>query len=532
MDRLAHYDWPFFEERHAKLAIEADAWGPANLAHAHGADADAICKRLVQDLGCAGFLHHCVSERPDVRSIALLREVFAYHAGLADFAFAMAGLSTIPISLAGTAEQKERYLRRAAAGEAIGAFALSEPEAGSDVQALKTRASRDSGGWRLDGEKTWISNGGIAHFYVVFARAEEGISAFIVEAPEVDASQRIDIVAPHPMATVRMKDARAEPLGGPGQGFKLAMRGLDIFRTTVAGAALGFARRALDESLARARSRSMFGQTLADFQMTQAKLADMATGIGGAAHVSLGVEEGHGRRARDARGRDGEDVRHRVGAARGRRGGADLRRARGDARAPGGEALPRGSRAAHLRGCDRSPEDRHREGPPEMTRYTAHVDTFARDNLPPTAAWPELLFELPELQYAGRLNCATELLDKPVTRGYGHRIALRTPDGECSYTQLFTQANRIANVLVRSMGLKPGNRVLLRGPNNPMMAACWFAVMKAGGICVATMPLLRAKELTEIIQKAEVSHALCDKRLEAELSSAAAACPTLKQLSY
>src|ERR1044071_7177880 len=253
---------------------------------------------------------------------------------------------------------------------------------------------------------------------------------------------------------------------------------------------------------------------------------------GGAAHVSLGVEEGHGRGARGARGRDGEDVRHRVGAARGRRGGADLRRARGDARPPGGEALPRGSRAAHLRGCDRSPEDRYREGSPEMTRYTAHVDTFARDNLPPTAAWPELLFELPELQYAGRLNCATELLDKPVTRGYGHRIALRTPDGECSYTQLFTQANRIANVLVRSMGLKPGNRVLLRGPNNPMMAACWFAVMKAGGICVATMPLLRAKELTEIIQKAEVSHALCDKRLEAELSSAAAACPTLKQLSY
>jgi acyl-CoA dehydrogenase len=195
----------------------------------------------------------------------------------------MAGLSTIPISLAGTAEQKERYLRRAAAGEAIGAFALSEPGAGSDVQALKTRALRGPGGWRLDGEKTWISNGGIAHFYVVFARAEEGISAFIVEAPEVDASQRIEIVAPHPMATIRLEDSSAQLLGEAGQGFKLAMRGLDIFRTTVAGAALGFARRALDEALARARSRSMFGQTLADFQMTQAKLADMATGIDAAA---------------------------------------------------------------------------------------------------------------------------------------------------------------------------------------------------------------------------------------------------------
>jgi 2-aminobenzoate-CoA ligase len=167
-----------------------------------------------------------------------------------------------------------------------------------------------------------------------------------------------------------------------------------------------------------------------------------------------------------------------------------------------------------------------------MTRYSAHVDSFARDNLPPQPEWPELLFELPELQYPGRLNCATELLDKPVTRGHGHRVAMRTPDGECTYTQLFTQANRIANALVRTMGLKPGNRVLLRGPNNPMMAACWFAVMKAGGICVATMPLLRAKELTEVIRKAEVSHALCDKRLEAELAAAAAECPTLKQVSY
>jgi 2-aminobenzoate-CoA ligase len=164
--------------------------------------------------------------------------------------------------------------------------------------------------------------------------------------------------------------------------------------------------------------------------------------------------------------------------------------------------------------------------------YTAHTDTFARDNLPPRSQWPEFLFELPELHYPGRMNCATELLDKPVTRGYGHRVALRTPDGECTYTQLFTQANRLANVLARDMGLKPGNRVLLRGPNNPMMAACWFAVMKAGGVCVATMPLLRAKELTEIIQKAEISHALCDKRLEAELAAAASSCPSLKQVKF
>jgi 2-aminobenzoate-CoA ligase len=165
-------------------------------------------------------------------------------------------------------------------------------------------------------------------------------------------------------------------------------------------------------------------------------------------------------------------------------------------------------------------------------RYTAHLDHFARDNLPPRSEWPQFLFELPELQYPGRLNCATELLDKPVTRGHGHRVALRSPDGECTYTQLFTQANRLANVLVREMGLKPGNRVLLRGPNNPMMAACWFAVMKAGGVCVATMPLLRAKELTEIIHKAQISHALCDKRLEEELAAAAHGCPTLSHIKY
>jgi 2-aminobenzoate-CoA ligase len=164
--------------------------------------------------------------------------------------------------------------------------------------------------------------------------------------------------------------------------------------------------------------------------------------------------------------------------------------------------------------------------------YSAHLDTFTRDNLPPRGQWPELLFELPELQYPARLNCATELLDKPVTRGHGHRIALRTADGECTYTQLFTQANRLANVLVREMGLKPGNRVLLRGPNNPMMASCWFAVMKAGGVCVATMPLLRAKELTDIISKAEITHALCDRRLDAELKSAQSVCSSLKNIKY
>ena len=167
-----------------------------------------------------------------------------------------------------------------------------------------------------------------------------------------------------------------------------------------------------------------------------------------------------------------------------------------------------------------------------MKWKSAHVDSFARDNLPPRELWPEFLFERPEFRYPVRLNCATELLDRMVSRGFGHRPVIRAPEGSCTYTELYAQANRIANVLVRDMGLMPGNRVLLRGPNNPMMAACWFAVMKAGGVCVATMPLLRAKELTDIISKAEITHALCDKRLEAELKLAQEACSSLKEVRY
>ena len=283
MDRFAHYAWPFFEPKHEKLGREAEAWSRENLAHAHGDDADAVCKRLVQDLGCAGYLSYSASESPDVRSIALVREVLAYHAGLADFAFVMQGLGSGPIALAGSAEQKSRYLAPAARGEKIAAFALSEPEAGSDVQALATTAAPAGNAWKLDGTKTWISNGGIADFYVVFAKAEQGISAFVVDRDAVDASERIDIVAPHPMATLRLKSSPGQLLGEAGQGFKLAMRNLDVFRTTVAGAALGFARRALAEAKQRARERRLFGQALADFQMTQAKLADMATAIDAAA---------------------------------------------------------------------------------------------------------------------------------------------------------------------------------------------------------------------------------------------------------
>ena len=281
MDRFEHYGWPFFEDRHRKLAADADAWIGKNLIEDE--NADAVCRHFVRKLGKAGFLDHCVSATPDVRSIALLREVFAYHHGLADFAFVMQGLGSGPIVLAGSEAQKKAWLPKVATGEAIAAFALSEPDAGSDVAAMTCSAIKGKNHWAVSGTKTWISNGGIADFYVTFAKADEGISAFIVDAKEVDASERIEIIAPHPMATVKFRNSKAELVGEAGQGFKLAMRNLDVFRTTVAGAALGFARRALAESLARAKDRKMFGGRLADLQMTQAKLADMATGIESAA---------------------------------------------------------------------------------------------------------------------------------------------------------------------------------------------------------------------------------------------------------
>ena len=293
----AHLQWPFFEDHHRTLAAELEAWAAASVAHIHSDDNDADCKQLVSLLGEAGWLRHAVAgqafggqgETVDTRTICLLRETLARHNGLADFAFAMQGLGSGPISLDGSDAQKKAYLPRVASGQAIAAFALSEPDAGSDVAAMCCEATVDGTDYILNGEKTWISNGGIADFYVVFARTGEapgarGISAFIVDAdtPGFEVAQRIHVIAPHPLATIRLTDCRiaaSQRIGEAGQGFKVAMRTLDVFRTSVAAAALGFAKRALQEALARASSRNMFGGKLADFQITQAKLADMALAV-------------------------------------------------------------------------------------------------------------------------------------------------------------------------------------------------------------------------------------------------------------
>jgi alkylation response protein AidB-like acyl-CoA dehydrogenase len=302
----AFLDWPFFEPRHRALARDLDAWAAANVAAAHGDDVDAECRALVRALGGAGWLAHAIAGRGhggseeviDTRAICLVRETLARHNGLADFAFAMQGLGSGAISLAGSAAQQSTYLPRTASGDAIAAFALSEPDAGSDVAAMACAARADGDGYVLDGEKTWISNGGIADFYVVFARTADpgdpqakgarGISAFIVDrdTPGFTIAERIEVIAPHPLARLRFSACRvpaAQRIGGEGEGFKIAMRTLDVFRTSVAAAALGFARCAFDEAMARATSRRMFGGVLGDFQLTQAKLAQMATTIDGAA---------------------------------------------------------------------------------------------------------------------------------------------------------------------------------------------------------------------------------------------------------
>jgi acyl-CoA dehydrogenase len=289
--------WPFFDDGHRRFAEALSRWADATLPKLPHDDVDAACRARVAALADAGFLkavvpaeHGGLFPRLDVRTLCLARDILAFRDGLADFAFAMQGLGTASISLFGSAELKAHYLPPVRDGRAIAAFALSEPEAGSDVAALATTAKADGPAHvRIDGIKTWISNGGIADHYVVFARSGEaagakGLSAFVIDAaaPGLSVSQRIEVIAPHPLATLRFDGVRvplASRLGGPGDGFKVAMATLDVFRATVGGAALGFARRALHETVERAATRKLFGAPLAELQMTQAAIADSASEV-------------------------------------------------------------------------------------------------------------------------------------------------------------------------------------------------------------------------------------------------------------
>ena len=286
--------WPFFEERHRELAKDLEAWCEATIHDAEPSDVDYACRATVAELGKAGFLKLCVGEgdtRPDVRSLALCRETFARYHGLVDFAFAMQGLGSGAISLFGTVEQKRQWLPKVAAGEGIAAFAMTEPASGSNAANMSTSAMRDGNEWVIVGEKTLISNGGIADFYVTFARTGEGegargLSAFIVPADVVTVAERIQTIAPHPLARLIYDNVRIPAgaiIGEPGEGFRIGMETLNLFRVTVGAAALGFARRALDEALSFATGRRLGSGTLSDNAVTQAKLADMALAVDGSA---------------------------------------------------------------------------------------------------------------------------------------------------------------------------------------------------------------------------------------------------------
>ena len=283
-------DWPFFENRHRDWAAALDEWCRANLPVDHS-DTDAACRRLVADLGRDGWLKPTgvdEGEAFDLRMLCLSREILARHDGLADFAFAMQGLGMGTVSLFGTATHR-KWLTRTRAGTAISAFALTEPGSGSDVANSSMSARKVPGGWRLTGEKTYISNGGIADVYVIFARTGEapgarGLSAFLMPATVegFEILERIEVVAPHPLAHFRLNDVFLPEdalIGTAGAGFKQAMAVLDVFRSSVGAAALGFARRALDETVTRVRERQLFGAPLAELQMVQGHLADMALGI-------------------------------------------------------------------------------------------------------------------------------------------------------------------------------------------------------------------------------------------------------------
>ena len=295
MTDRTYLDWPFFDPPHRALADAVETWASRHAETlADETNVDRSCRDLAAAMGEAGLLRHAVPEpggRLDVRSLCLIRDILARHAGLADFAFAMQGLGTGAITLFGSDAQREAVLPGVRAGTELAAFALSEKAAGSDVAALATAAIRDGEDWVLDGEKTWISNGGIATHYVVFARTGEGnkgLSAFIVGAgaPGLCVAERIETTAPHPLATLRFDRCRipaAALIGRPGGGFRIALSVLDVFRSSVGAAALGLARRALDEALRHAGARHLFGAPLAAMPVTQAALADMATEIDAAA---------------------------------------------------------------------------------------------------------------------------------------------------------------------------------------------------------------------------------------------------------
>ncbi len=460
------------------------------------ADVDATCRRLVRALGAAGWLRYCVRAADggalpalDSRALCVARETLAFHDGLADFAFAMQGLGSGALTLAGTDAQRARWLPAVARGDAIAAFALSEPDAGSDVGALTTRAVRDGAHWVLDGCKTWISNGGIADFYCVFARTGAGTTRGeghlrvrrARDARGLVVAERIAVMAPHPLARIEFAGCRVGAdalIGAEGDGFKLAMRTLDIFRASVAAAAVGFARRALSAAQARARARRMFGGVLADRELAQATLGDMATDVDAAALLTY----------RAAWLRDVRNARTTKEAAMAKLAATESAQRVIDAAVQMHGALG----VAHGQVVERLYRDiralRIYEGATDVQRLIvgraslAEAKEAAHDDIPPTstrlpattcrraANGPISSSTLPELRYPDALNCATELLDGALLRGWGDAHgdprARRHRAGRTRTSPRTPTASRTC--WSRTWDSCPGNRVLLRGPNSPM----------------------------------------------------------------
>ncbi|PPR64909.1 MAG: Acyl-CoA dehydrogenase [Alphaproteobacteria bacterium MarineAlpha3_Bin7] len=302
MSDLTYMEWPFFDDSHREFAEKLRDWAikeiqPLENKEPNGnEELDHLCREFVKKLGIGGWLQYCIPsshggalESFDVRTLALTREILGYYSGLADFSFAMQGLGSGAITLFGSEEQKDSYLPKVASGERIGAFAISEASGGSDVAAMKTTAELSGNEYCINGSKTWISNAGIADFYVLFARTNDapgsrGISAFVInsDTPGLSISERINVIAPHPLGTLEFKNCKiptTNMIGNSGEGFKVAMSTLDVFRTTVGGASLGFAKRALDEAITRSKEREAFGKSISEFQLIQAKIADMAVKI-------------------------------------------------------------------------------------------------------------------------------------------------------------------------------------------------------------------------------------------------------------
>jgi len=499
--------WPFFEDRHRRLAPALDAF--AARMHLSHDDTEASCRAAVRALGDAGVLAPCCvleeGGRFDVRSLALSREVFARHDPLLDFAFAMQGLGTGPISLFGSQQQREGYLPPVMRGERLAAFALSEPQAGSDLAAIATSARREGADWILDGQKTWISNGGIADHYVVFAKTDAGLSAFIVNAgtPGLEVSARIAVIAPHPLASLRFSGCRVRGdalIGNPGQGLRIALGTLEIFRTTVGAAALGLARRALDEALERTCTREISGRKLADYQLTQARLADMALQVDAAAllvyRAAWAKDSAGGRITREAAMAKlyaTEAAQQVIDAAVQLFGGAGV--------VSGGiaERLYREIRALRIyEGTSEIQKlviagtltkERQEAKPPEG--FMLDATRIARERL--RGVWPQ--------------RVATDYLDRWATEKPDATalVAWRLDEERevrLTWKELATRTAAMAAAL-ENAGVRRGDVVSFQLPSWWEFVALYLACVRLGAIANPLMPIFRKRELSFMLRQAE-----------------------------